>query len=72
LGGVGFLATLGVGVESGAQQRVLFGRGHSLTSSDYKLWLFCTKIIFMSLVNFWSVTTGFDVKYLLPVGIDKF
>jgi len=26
----------------------------------------------MSLANFWSVTTGYDVKYLLPVGIDKF
>jgi len=26
----------------------------------------------MSLVNFWSITTGYDVKYLLPVGIDKF
>jgi len=26
----------------------------------------------MSLVNFWPITTGYDVKYLLPVGIDKF
>jgi len=26
----------------------------------------------MSLVNFWSITTGYDVKYFLPVGIDKF
>jgi len=26
----------------------------------------------MSLVNFWFITTGYDVKYLLPVGIDKF
>jgi len=26
----------------------------------------------MSLVNFWSITTGYDVKYLLPVGIDNF
>jgi len=26
----------------------------------------------MSLVNFWSITTGYDVKYLLPVSIDKF
>jgi len=26
----------------------------------------------MSLVNFWYITTGYDVKYLLPVGIDKF
>jgi len=26
----------------------------------------------MPLANFWSVTTGYDVKYLLPVGIDKF
>jgi len=25
----------------------------------------------MSLVNFWSITTGYDVKKL-PVGIDKF
>jgi len=25
----------------------------------------------MSLVNFWSITTGNDVKYLLPVGIDN-
>jgi len=32
----------------------------------------CTKIILMSLVNFWSITTGYDVKYLLQVGIDKF
>jgi len=30
------------------------------------------KIFLMSLVNFWSITTGYDVKYLLPVGIDKF
>jgi len=26
----------------------------------------------MPLVNFWSITTGNDVKYLLPVGIDNF
>jgi len=26
----------------------------------------------MSLVNFWSITTGNYVKYLLPVGIDNF
>jgi len=26
----------------------------------------------MSLVNFWSITTGYDVKYLRLVGIDKF
>jgi len=26
----------------------------------------------MSLVNFWSITTGYDVKYILPGGIDKF
>jgi len=27
----------------------------------------------MSLVNFWSIATGYDVKYLLPpIGIDKF
>jgi len=26
----------------------------------------------MSLVNFWSITIGYDVKYLLLVGIDKF
>jgi len=26
----------------------------------------------MPLVNFWSITTGYDVKYLLPVCIDKF
>jgi len=26
----------------------------------------------MSLVTFWSITTGYDVKYLLLVGIDKF
>jgi len=26
----------------------------------------------MSQLNFWSITTGYDVKYLLPVGIDKF
>jgi len=55
-----------------AQPGILFGRGKSLTSSDFKLQLFCTKIILMSLVNFWSITTGYDVKYLLPVGIDKF
>jgi len=41
-------------------------------SSDFKLELFGTKIILMSSVNFWSITTGYDVKYLLPVGIDKF
>jgi len=26
----------------------------------------------MSLVNFWSITTGYEDKYLLPVDIDKF
>jgi len=26
----------------------------------------------MSLVNFWSITTGYAVKDLLPVGTDKF
>ena len=26
----------------------------------------------MSLDNFWSITTGYDVKYLLPIGIYKF
>jgi len=27
----------------------------------------------MSMVNFWSITTGYDVKYLVvPVGIDEF
>jgi len=25
----------------------------------------------MSQLNFWSIATGYDVKYLLPVGIDK-
>jgi len=25
----------------------------------------------MSLVNFWSITPGYDVKYLLPVGINN-
>jgi len=23
-------------------------------------------------LNFWSITRGYDVKYILPVGIDKF
>jgi len=32
---------------------------------------FAQKIILMSLVNFWSITTGYDVKYLQPVGIDN-
>jgi len=31
----------------------------------------CTKVILMSLVNSWSITTGYDVSYLLPVGIDN-
>ena len=26
----------------------------------------------MSMVNFWSITTAYDVKYLVPVGIDEF
>jgi len=26
----------------------------------------------MSQLNFWSITTGYDLKYLLPVGINKF
>jgi len=25
----------------------------------------------MSHLNFWSITTGYDVKYLLPVGIEQ-
>jgi len=44
--------------ETGAQPGILFGKSQSLTSSDFKLWLFCTKIILMSLVNFCSITTG--------------
>jgi len=24
----------------------------------------------MSQLNFWTITTGYDVKYLLPVGIE--
>ena len=59
-------------LESGAQPGILFGRGQSLTSSDLKLQLFCMKVILMSLGNFWSITTGYDVKCLLPVAIDKF
>jgi len=39
----------GTGHRAGAQPGILFGRGQSLTSSDFKLQLFCTKIIFMSL-----------------------
>jgi len=57
--------------QTGAQPRILFGRGQLLTSSDFKLQLFCTKIILLSLAIFWSATTGYDVKYLLSVGIDK-
>jgi len=25
----------------------------------------------MSQLNFWSITTGYDVKYLLPLGIEQ-
>jgi len=25
----------------------------------------------MSQLNFWSITTGYNVKYLLPVGIEQ-
>jgi len=57
---------------TGAQPVILFGRVQSLTSSDFTLQFFCTKIILMSLVDFWSITTGCDVKYLLTVGIGKF
>ena len=45
-----------------AQPGILFGRGQSLTSSDYNISLFCKKMILMSPVNFWSVTAGYDVK----------
>jgi len=34
-----------------AQAEILFGRGQSLTLSDFKLQLFCTKIILM-----WSIS----------------
>jgi len=53
------------------QPRTLFGRGQSPTSSEC-LQLFCTKIISMSQLNFWSITTGCDVKYLALVSINKF
>jgi len=50
-----------------AQRVILFGRGQSLAWSEINLQLFCIKIISMSQLNFWSITTGYDVKQFLAI-----
>jgi len=50
-----------------AQPVILFGRGQSLAWSEINLQLFCIKIISMSQLNFWSITTGYDVKQILAI-----
>jgi len=45
--------------------------GQSLMSSGFNFYLLCVKMISMSQLHFWSIRTGYDVKYLLLVGIEQ-